>query len=319
MGREAIISPCINNDLADPLTITMNFSHNLKKETRDWYQSGYYFDWSGSQVFYKRMGSGPTLLMVHGFPTAGCDWLKMAQWLGHYFTLIVPDIADAGNSRNPGRLTYTLHQHADMLEVLMSHLNISTLHLVGHDVGDAICQELVARQNTGQLSFTVESCLFLNGGILMSAHRPLGLQSKLAGKFGWLVAQVMRKKTFLANVQAVIGQNKLTDQELNEIWTISKGINGRSSLARRSHNMIDRHQYAPRWVKALTETTIPMTMVNGIEDPISGSHACDAIEAQLPNVPVVRLPGIGHFPLLEAPSLCVEHLLDFHRRIGTLK
>jgi pimeloyl-ACP methyl ester carboxylesterase len=27
---------------------------------------------------------------------------------------------------------------------------------------------------------------------------------------------------------------------------------------------------------------------------------------------IVRLPGIGHFPPLEAPNACVEHILAFH-------
>ena len=257
--------------------------------------------------------------MVHGFPTAGCDWLDMVNELADHFTIVAPDIADAGHSTNPGKKTYTLHEHADMLEALIQHLNIAALHLIGHDVGDAICQEIIARQNENALSFKVESCVFLNGGILMTAHRPIGLQSQLAGKYGWLVARLMRKKTFMSNMHAIFGDRKPDRQALEVLWEVSKGVNGRPSLARRSHNMVDRHQHAGRWVKALQDTPISMCMINGIEDPISGGHACDAIERELPHISVTRLPGVGHFPLIEAPEQCVEHVLCFHRQLGSIE
>ena len=292
---------------------------NLKGDTDAWYSTGNWFDWDDSRIFFQQKGSGPVLLMVHGFPTAGCDWLDMAKELTDHFTIVVPDIADAGHSTNPGKKTYTLHEHADMLEALMKHLNIATLHLIGHDVGDAICQELIARQNENALSFKLESCVFLNGGILMTAHRPLGLQSRLAGKYGWLVAMLMRKKAFMSNINAIFGDRKPERQAMDVLWEVSKSVNGRLSLARRSHNMIDRHQHAGRWVKALQDTPINMCMINGIEDPISGAHVCDAIERELPHIAVTRLPGVGHFPLIEAPEKCVEHVLRFHRTIGTFK
>lgn len=286
---------------------------NLKEHTDAWYQAGQYFDWDHCKIFYKKMGAGPVLLMIHGFPTASCDWSEMAADLSQSFTIIAADIADAGHSSNPGRKTYTLHEHADMFEALMKHLDTSTVNLVGHDVGDAICQEIIARQNEKKLSFTVESCIFLNGGILMSAHRPRNIQSQLAGPFGYFVARFMKKKTLMSAVAAIMGpQNKPDIEALEVLWQISKSINGRPSLARRSHNMANRREHSGRWVKALQETTIPMCMINGIDDPISGAHACNAIEQKLPNIEITRLQGVGHFPLIEAPDSCVKGVIDFH-------
>ena len=198
----------------------------------------------------------------------------------------------------------------------MKYLNISTVNLIGHDVGDAICQEIIARQNEKTLGFTVDSCIFLNGGILMSAHRPRNIQSQLAGSFGHLVARFMKKKTFMSAVAAIMGsKNKPDDEALDVLWEISKSVNGRPSLARRSHNMENRREHSGRWVKALQETKIPMCMINGIEDPISGAHACDAIEQQLPQINITRLAGVGHFPLIEAPGACVRGVIGFHETL----
>ncbi len=289
---------------------------NLKKDIDNWYNTGEYFAWDNSNIFYKKIGSGPVLLMIHGFPTAGADWCDMAKELSQTFTVVAADIADAGHSLNPTKKTYTLHEHADMLEALMKHLAISSANIVGHDVGDAICQELIARQNEQKLSFSVNSCAFLNGGILMTAHRPRNIQSQLAGPWGWLVSRIMKKKTLMNAVAAIMGSaNKPDEATLDVLWELSKSVNGRPSLARRSHNLANRREHAPRWVKALKETQIPMCMINGIEDPISGAHACEAIEQQLPQIKITRLPGVGHFPLIEAPHACVEALLEFHKTL----
>jgi pimeloyl-ACP methyl ester carboxylesterase len=77
--------------------------------------------------------------------------------------------------------------------------------------------------------------------------------------------------------------------------------------------MSDRLQHEQRWVGALKDTDVRMLMINGTADPVSGSHVCDAIEADVPAMQVVRLERIGHFPPLEAPDPCIEHILAFHR------
>lgn len=289
---------------------------SLKADIDGWYAAASYFDWEDSRICYQYRGAGPALLMVHGFPSAGCDWVDMAKKLAEHFTIVAPDIADAGQSANPTGRTYTLHEHADMLEALLRHLGLGSVHLIGHDVGDAICQELIARHNEGTLSFKVESCVFLNGGILMTAHRPRFLQSRLAGRIGGLVARLLPRGPFMNALRKVFGDRKPDAAALDTLWSVSVGVNGRASLARRSHNMVDRRQHAGRWVKALQETRIDMCMINGVLDPISGAHACDAIEREIPNIAVVRLQGVGHFPLIEAPEQCVAHVLRFHKRLA---
>ena len=289
---------------------------SLQTDIDSWYASASYFDWGCSRICYQHQGAGPVLLMVHGFPTAGCDWHAMAKPLADHFTIIAPDIADAGQSANPSGKTYTLHEHADMLEALLQHLGVASVHLLGHDVGDAICQELIARHNEQSLAFLIESCTFLNGGILMTAHRPRFLQSRLAGRYGEWVARLLPSGPFLKTIGNIFGHRKPEPEALQALWSVSTGINGRPSLARRSQNMHDRRQHAGRWVRALQETDVPMCMINGVMDPISGAHACEAIEREIPTIELVRLAGVGHFPLIEAPEQCVEQLLSFHRRLG---
>jgi pimeloyl-ACP methyl ester carboxylesterase len=287
--------------------------HGLKQETDRWYRHGDVLHWRGNEIFYRDIGSGPAMLLVHGFPTAGCDWAQIAAELTPHFRLIVPDLIDYGRSLNPSRRNWHIHDQADMLEALLEHAGVSATHIVAHDVGDTICQELLARDNDGVPGFTIASLILMNGGIFPAEHRARPVQKLLLSPMGPFVAKLMGRKKFMAALAEVFGPETRPDEEAGKvIWSISTGVNGKRSFARRIHYMTDRKHYEQRWVTALKETDIRMRMINGVDDPVSGAHVCDVIATEVPHMEVIRLEGIGHFPPLEAPAQCAEHILAFH-------
>lgn len=287
--------------------------YGLKERTDDWYRNGAVLQWQGNEIFYRDFGSGPAMLLLHGFPTAGCDWAEIAADLAPHFRLIVPDLIDYGRSLNPSGRTWRIHDQADMLEVLLEHADVSAAHIVAHDVGDTVCQELLARVNEGVLGFRIESLVLMNGGIFPAEHRARPVQKLLLSPVGPFVARLMGRKKFVAALAEVFGPDTKPDEETgNVIWNISTGVNGKRSFARRIHYMTDRKQNEQRWVAALKETSVRMRMINGTDDPVSGAHVCDVLASEVPDMEVIRLTGIGHFPPLEAPARCVEHILAFH-------
>lgn len=281
-----------------------------------WGKCGKYFEWNDHHVFYQRGGNGEVLLTIHGFPTCGWDWCWIAPNLVKNFHTVVPDLLDYGRTLNSRKKTCSIMDQADMLEALMAHRGIDEVHILAHDVGDTVAQELIARHNESSLSFRIRSALFLNGGMLPSEHRPRKVQKLLAGPFGPLVSHLSGKSAMLRGFTEVFGSNtKPTGVSLDEFWPAMVGVNGRSALARRIRYMAERVEHADRWVGALREAKIPMMLINGLEDPVSGAHAADAFERTLPHVKVVRLPGIGHFPQIEAPDTIAELVDQFHECI----
>ena len=283
----------------------------------DWYASSSAFQWRGNDVSYRATGDGVPMLLVHGFPTAGCDWSDIATSLEKHFRLVVPDMLDYGRSRNPLGKTWHIHDQADMIEALLDSLDVRSCHLLIHDVGDTVGQELIARQNDEALSLSIDSVVLMNGGIFPAHHRPRSAQKLLLSPLGPLAARLVGKKRFMSALAEVFGSGTRPDGEaLDALWHVSVGVNGKASLARRIQYMNDRREHEARWVGALRETDLRMVMINGVEDPVSGAHLCDVIERELPSMTVIRLPGIGHFPPLEAPDECVRHILAFHELDG---
>ena len=281
-----------------------------------WGKCGKYFEWQNHHVFFQRGGQGEVLLTIHGFPTCGWDWCWAAKDLVQDFHMIVPDLLDYGLSLNGRRKHCTIMEQADMLEALMAYRDVNEVHILAHDVGDTVAQELIARHNESSLSFKIKSALFLNGGMLPHLHRPRKVQTLLAGPLGPLMARLASKEKMLKGLAEVFGPNtRPAGKSLAEFWPVMLGVNGRGAFARRIRYMKERRRHAERWVGALKAAKLPMMLINGVEDPVSGAHAADGFEKEIPNAKVVRLPGIGHFPQIEAPETVVELVRQFQECI----
>ena len=76
--------------------------------------------------------------------------------------------------------------------------------------------------------------------------------------------------------------------------------------------MSDRKTHRERWVDALRDSQVPIGLINGSVDPVSGAHMIahykDIVGA--PNF-LTQLPEIGHYPQVEAPDKVAKYYLDF--------
>jgi len=278
-----------------------------------WGKCGKYFEWRDHNVFFQRGGKGEVMLTLHGFPTCGWDWCWVSRPLIERFHMLIPDLLDYGYSLNANKETCSIMDQADMIEALMQHRGIKQAHILAHDVGDTVAQELLARHNESRLSFRILSCIFLNGGIIPDLHRPRKIQTLLAGPLGGLISRIGKKSKMLNGFAQVFGKDtRPAGPELDEYWPAMVGVNGRGSFARRIRYMMERRKNADRWVGAIRDAYMPLFMINGIDDPVSGAHAADGWSKLVPKAKLARLPGIGHYPQVEAPDTVTELINQFH-------
>ena len=94
------------------------------------------FAGSSAQIAYDVQGSGPSLLLLHGFPQTRAMWGVIAPVLAKHFTVVTADLRGYGASSKPeGTAAYSFREMGrDMLE-LMAHLGHERFALVGHDRG----------------------------------------------------------------------------------------------------------------------------------------------------------------------------------------
>lgn len=92
-------------------------------------------------------GSGPPLLLLHGYPQTHGMWHKVAPLLAPHFTVICPDMRGYGDSNAPpsdlAHLAYAKRTVAQDLIELMGHLGFDTFMAVGHDRGGRVLHRLL--------------------------------------------------------------------------------------------------------------------------------------------------------------------------------
>ena len=154
---------------------------------------------------------------------------------------------------------------------------------------------------------------FLNGGLFPETHRALLTQKLLLSPLGPLVNKFSNKRTFDRAMSRVFGPNSKPDaQELADYWTLVMHNNGKHIF----HNLItymrDRRQHRERWVAAIRDATVPVALINGSADPVSGAHMVARFqELELPLAFLAELPQIGHYPQMEAADQVAAAYLDF--------
>ncbi len=112
-----------------------------------WRAAGAHFDYRGQRIYYRDSGASakPALLLIHGFPSASWDWHDLWAPLAERFRLIAPDMIGFGFSAKPRGWGYSIHDQADLHLALCARLGVSEVHVLAHDYGVSVAQELLAR------------------------------------------------------------------------------------------------------------------------------------------------------------------------------
>jgi pimeloyl-ACP methyl ester carboxylesterase len=256
----------------------------------------------GHRIAFRRRGAGPTLLLLHGFPTWSYDYAEVASDLARDHDVITLDFLGYGASDKPNPYEYSVAESADIVEDLTAHLGVKSTRLVIHDYGGIVGQELVDRANRGQLGFAIDSLVMLNCGIVYSAYRPTRSQKLLIlPVVGKLLASRVSSGRVRSLLDAVRG-SRLTDTEFDDLWLGMSRQNGQKLWHLLIKYNAERQVHHRRWEAALASWDGPLHLVWGPDDPVSGRHVLQQAVKVLPHATVTELAGVGHYPQSEAPQ-----------------
>jgi len=224
--------------------------------------------------------------------------------------VIAFDLLGFGLSDKPAHGDYRITRQADLAEAVLAHCGINRCRVLAHDYGDTVAQELLARQNEGGTHLRIERLALLNGGLFPETHRPVLLQKLLFGPFGPAVARLTRYPRFAGNLRRICAR-PLAEDELREHWRLLLRADGLRVLPKLIGYMRERREHRARWVGALQHARIPIRVINGLDDPISGAHMVARYRELVPDADIVGLPGVGHYPQIEAPDEVLAAVADF--------
>ena len=262
------------------------------------------------RVFVRRMGDGPTLTLLHGWPSSSHDWAKAAPALAERHALLMPDFLGLGASDKPVDHVYSLHEQADLVEAVWAANGVTSTAVLAHDYAVSVTQELLARRADGRLSVELTAVHLTNGGLWPDLHRPEPVQTALLDpEQGPQVSAAIDEQLLSGAIAATFGAGYDGTQDAADIWRANARDDGHRIAHRLIRYILDRRENEARWVGALEGTDLPLTFTWGMQDPVSGRHVVPRIQERLPQARLTVLEDVGHWPPLEAPERVVESVL----------
>jgi pimeloyl-ACP methyl ester carboxylesterase len=268
-------------------------------------------------------GATPVLL-IHGFPTSAYDWSPFIEPLSTERRVVACDLLGFGLSDKPWPHTYSIFENTDYVIQLAADLGLKRAHIVSHDMGDTVVQEMLARwlERPSALPFEPASVTLLNGGVLVERIRPIFSQRLLrlpivgdiVGRFPGPISRLL----FNRSMEIIAGSRKLSAEELDVQFRLLARDGGMRLLPNIIQYMREREVYRRRWRHGLLGHPHPMRLVWGDRDPINAYDIVDEIVLERPATEAVRVAGAGHYVQLERPQEVLQAIREFITRHDTL-
>jgi pimeloyl-ACP methyl ester carboxylesterase len=285
---------------------------------------------NGIRLHVAELGTGPPVLLLHGFPEFWWTWRHQLVALAERgYRAVAVDLRGYGDSDKPPR-GYDGWTLAGDVAGLIKALGEHEAHVVGHDWGGLIGWTVAAMHPRLVRSLTVVSAphpLALRTAIRRSALRLRGGQARAFGPVFSAQLPIAPERSLLAEgaeaVERLLRRWSGPDWPESESFLEAVAANraamrvpgvAHSALeyfrwAVRSQARTDGRRFAEEVSRRLT---VPVLQVHGGADPYLLENTALASSRWLgPHSRYRGLPGVGHFPHQEAPEAVSTTLIEF--------
>jgi pimeloyl-ACP methyl ester carboxylesterase len=268
-----------------------------------WRAKGRFIEVQGLRVFVveRNAEAENTIAILHGFPSWTADFALVLDALSAKHRVVLHDHIGFGLSAKPTNYSYSLLEQADIAIGVWRFLGLNRVHLMAHDYGTSVATELVARRERGLLPIELRSLTLTNGSVHLELAQLRLAQKLMLSPLGPIYARLANKRLFMRNMRAIL-RKPVDDAHLVGMWEALAHDNGKRLLPRISGYQHDRQKFSSRWIGALTRLDIPAHILWGDDDPVAVRAIGDKLASEIPTSRYTRLPGVGHYPMLEDPS-----------------
>jgi pimeloyl-ACP methyl ester carboxylesterase len=242
----------------------------------------------GISIGYQRAGSGPALVLLHGFSLDSRSWRPQIENFSDQFTVIAWDAPGAGQSQDPPE-TFGIRDWADSLAGVLDDAGVQRAHIVGLSWGGLLAQEFYQQYRSRVIS--------------------LVLADTYAGWKGSLPSAVPEQRLEAAIRDSRLDADAFVRNYLPGMFGDAADANVRRELGT---IMADFHPAGFRLMakalatgdtrELLPTITVPTLLIWGDRDKRSPLQVGQTIRDVIPGARMATISGAGHLSNLERPS-----------------
>lgn len=258
---------------------------------------------SAGAVAAGRTGSGPALVLAHGWPWSSFSWHRIIPGLAGRYRVHWYDMPGYGQSAKSAAQRTSLDVQGAVFAEMMAHWSLARPTVIAHDFGGA----------TTLRAHLLHGCAF-ERYVLMNvvAMRPWGsaffdhVRRHVEAFLG--LPPHIHRAVVEAYIRGAIVNDIAPDdfERLVEPWLSEEG---RGSFYRQFAQADER--YTAEIEPLFGTIQCPVKIVWGENDPWIPLTRGKALHALVPQASFETLPGIGRLPQLEAADLVLERLSGF--------
>lgn len=286
-----------------------------------------YTDVDGVRVFYRESvpesdaGERPTILLLHGFPSASHQFRRLIDALGSRYRIVAPDYPGFGHSDVPapasagGTFAYSFDRLADVVERFADALGLSRVVLYVFDFGAPVGFRIATRKPGWVAGLIVQNGNAYEEGLSEQARAFIALPRDAPES----VAQIRELLTLpMTRMQYEAGTSDPASIAPDG-WTLDQHFldqPGRTApqidLAFDYRTNVERY---PQWQAWLREQAPPTLIVWGRNDPFFPEPGAHAYLRDVPNAEL-HVFDTGHFALEECLPEIAPLIADFVDRLS---
>jgi 2-hydroxy-6-oxonona-2,4-dienedioate hydrolase len=243
---------------------------------------------------FKRAGSGPTLVLVHGYLGGSSQWDGQLPLLCKHFDVVTLDLAGYGLANHLTAPT-DLADHAGNVLATLDHMGIERFHLLGHSMGGMVVQEI-----TKQAPHRVNK-------LVLYATGPLGC---IPGRFETMGRS--RERLAEDGLQATakrISATWLLDREASPAFEALAALATQATEQAASAGLSAMEAWDGR--DHLDKIELATLVIWGEGDRTYGWSQIEMLWRRIPNASLAVLPACAHALHLERSALFCTLLIEF--------
>ena len=266
-----------------------------------------FLDVGAGEAAYRRIGSGPEVLFVHGWPVSSATFRQLLPHLVDHVTCHLIDFPSAGSSRFDADTPMSIQQHMTTLRRVVDLLEVDKIAVVGHDSGGMIARHAMAGdprlRAMGLINTEPPDPGWRFKAFIAARHLP-GLSAGL----GWVAGSPRVRRSRLVFGDA-FADRSLLDGEFDEFFFAPlHEIPARRDAATRLLRSFDmRHVTDLPGIHR--QIDVPVQLVWGDQDPFFPVDRAKAMVSTFPDARIEVIEGAGLFSHEERPAEVAQALL----------
>jgi pimeloyl-ACP methyl ester carboxylesterase len=259
-------------------------------------------------------GSGPLLLLLHGFPEFWYTWRHQIPVFASHFRVVALDLRGYNDSDKPSDLiAYTLRELVKDIVGVVTELGYSQCVLVGHDWGGAIAWQVAYGHPTLVKQLIILNCPHPQKFIEGFAQPRQWLRSAYIGLFQlpWLPEWLLQANDYTLIEQTfrnlAVRPNAITETDIQRYKTAIARPGALTAAINYYRNLLSGGLWQQRW--PILE--VPTLMIWGEADPVFEPTLIDGTERYVLDFHLRLIPDCGHWVPQEAPLEVNEYMGNF--------